>query len=112
MRGDRDRILDMLEMCDLLVEHAADEQRLASDPVIQGAAQRWIEVLGEAASHVSDELKAEHPEIAWREIVGIRVILAHGYFHIDQDIVSDVILNDVPRLRTLLRSIAGSLNDG
>jgi uncharacterized protein with HEPN domain len=99
-------------MCDLLVAHAADAERLANDPVIQGAAQRWIEVLGEAASRVSDELKADHPEIAWREIAGIRVILAHGYFHIDQDIVSDVILNEVPPLRTLLRSIADALTDG
>ena len=61
MRGDRDRILDMLEMCDLPVEHASDEHRLADDPVTQAAAQRWIEVLGEAASHVSDATKTAHP---------------------------------------------------
>ncbi|MGD9703409.1 MAG: DUF86 domain-containing protein [Acidimicrobiia bacterium] len=98
-------------MSELLIGHTADPQRLANDPVIQAAAQRWIEVLGEAASHVSDELKAAHPEISWREIAGIRVILAHGYFHVDQDIVSDVILNDVPQLRTHLLSIADSLSD-
>ena len=83
MRRDRDRILDMLEMCDLLIQHASDERRLADDPVTQAAAQRWIEVLGEAASHVSDELQTKHPEVAWREIIGIRLILAHAYFHID-----------------------------
>ena len=70
MRGDRDRILDMLEMCDLLLEHASDAGRLADDPVVQAAAQRWIEVLGEAASRVSDETKRAHPEVAWREITG------------------------------------------
>ena len=77
MRGDRDRLLDMLEMCDLLIEHASDERRLADAPVIQAAAQRWIEVLGEAASPVSEEVKQTHPEVSWREIVGIRAILAH-----------------------------------
>ena len=76
MRGDRDRILDMIEMCDLLLEHAADRSQLEDDPVTQAAAQRWIEVLGEAASHVSDEIKVEHAEVAWREISGIRVIRA------------------------------------
>ena len=40
MRGDHDRILDMLEMCDLLLAHAANLSRLADDPVIQAAAQR------------------------------------------------------------------------
>jgi hypothetical protein len=66
--------LDMLEMCDLPVEHASDERRLADGPVTQAAAQRWIEVLGEAASHVSDEVQTAHPEVAWREIAGIRLI--------------------------------------
>jgi uncharacterized protein with HEPN domain len=52
VRGDSDRILDMIEMCDLLIEHASDKRQLADDPVVQAAAQRWIEVLGEAASRV------------------------------------------------------------
>ena len=52
----------MTEMCDLLLRYAADAHALEHDPVVQAAAQRWIEVLGEAASHVSDELKATHPE--------------------------------------------------
>jgi uncharacterized protein with HEPN domain len=102
----------MIEMCDLLLEHASDQRRLADDPVIQAAAQRWIEVLGEAASHVSDEIKGAHPEVAWREISGIRVILAHAYFHIEQDIVGNVIDNDVPSLRGQLQLIAESLDDG
>jgi len=33
----------MVEMCDLILEHAADPDRLAKDPVVQAAAQRWIE---------------------------------------------------------------------
>lgn len=102
----------MIEMCDLLLEHASDQRRLADDPVIQAAAQRWIEVLGEAASHVSDEIKGAHPEVAWREISGIRVILAHAYFHIEQDIVGNVIDNDVPLLRGQLQLIADALDDG
>jgi hypothetical protein len=45
VRSDRDRLLDMLEMCDLLIAHASDDVTLATDPVVQAAAQRWIEVL-------------------------------------------------------------------
>jgi hypothetical protein len=45
VRSDRDRLLDMVEMCDLLIEHATDPELLATDPVVQAAAQRWIEVL-------------------------------------------------------------------
>lgn len=40
MRNDEERLLDMLEMCDLLVAHASDLDVLATDPVVQAAAQR------------------------------------------------------------------------
>ncbi len=109
MRGDRDRLLDMIEMCDLLIRHASDRAALASDPVIQAAAQRWIEVLGEAASHVSDETRQAHPEIPWREIIGTRVILAHAYFHIDQDVIGQVVDRDVPALRSQLLAAADNV---
>jgi hypothetical protein len=39
VRSDRDRLLDMLEMCDLLIAHASDDKTLATDPVVQAAAQ-------------------------------------------------------------------------
>jgi hypothetical protein len=61
VREDRDLVLDMIEMCDLILEHASDPRRLEADPVVQAAAQRWIEVLGEAASKVSSEVTSAHP---------------------------------------------------
>ena len=100
----------MVEMCDLLTEHATDPELLATDPVVQAAAQRWIEILGEAASRISDETKNAHPEIAWRDIVGTRVILAHAYFDIDLDIVGRVITDDLPRLRQQLQAVLAGLD--
>jgi uncharacterized protein with HEPN domain len=111
VRNDRDRLLDMVEMCDLLVEHASDPDRLATDPVVQAAAQRWIEILGEAASRISDEAKRAHSEVAWRDIVGTRVILAHAYFDIDLDIVRTVITDEVPRRRQQLEAVLAGLRD-
>ena len=99
----------MIEMCDLLLKHASDTNRLVGDPVVQAAAQRWIEVLGEAATRVSAKTRDSHPEVAWRELTGMRVILAHGYFHIEQDVVAVVIARDVPLLRAQLKPIADSL---
>ncbi len=111
MRNDRERLLDMIEMCDLLMRHASNPDALATDPVIQAAAQRWIEVLGEAASHVSDATTAAHPEVPWREMVGTRIILAHAYFHIDQDIIGQVVSRDVPAIRDMLNAIAELLEE-
>jgi uncharacterized protein with HEPN domain len=111
VRGDRDRLLDMIEMCDLLLEYASDSSALEQDPVVQGAAQRWLEVLGEAASHVSNDLRNAHPEIPWREVIGTRVILAHAYFHIDRDIIGRVIERHVPALRAALEALLEGLRD-
>ena len=99
----------MLEMCDLLIEHVSGQSNLSDDPVIQAAAQRWIEVLGEAASRVSEVVRRGHPEVAWREILGLRVMMARGYFHVDQDIVGSVVDKDVPELRDQIQVIADSL---
>ena len=112
MREDSDLVLDMIEMCDLILEHAADPDRMEVDPVVQAAAQRWIEVLGEAASKMSAEVKAAHPEIPWRDIVGTRVILAHAYFHIDPAVIGQVISADVPTLRRQLDTVLVDLADG
>ena len=99
----------MVEMCDLILEHASDLDRCDSEPLVQAAAERWIEVLGEAASKVSAAVTSAHPEIPWRSIVGTRVILAHAYFNIDVAVVRRVITSDVPTLRRALESVLADL---
>lgn len=95
----------MIEMCDLLIEHASRRDLLDSDPIVQAAAQRWVEVLGEAASHVSDEVQSLASAIPWREIVGTRLILAHAYFHIDRNIIGSIVEREIPRLRQNLSEL-------
>mgnify|MGYP002634966416 FL=1 len=62
-------------------------------------------MLGEAASHLSDEVRSAHPEVPWREIIGTRVILAHAYFHVDQEIIGNVVERDIPAVRVQLQAI-------
>lgn len=76
-----------------------------TSPVVQAAAQRWIEVLGEAATHVSAELRERYPDVPGRNIIGTRTILAHAYFHVDQDVVGNIVSTHVPELRRRLRAI-------
>jgi uncharacterized protein with HEPN domain len=57
-----------------------------------------VEVIGEAVSRLSLELKDAHSEIAWREIVGMRNRLVHVYFDIDVGLVWDTVQNDLPVL--------------
>lgn len=59
---------------------------------------RLLEIIGEAASNVSEGFRKEHPDIPWRNMVGIRNRLIHGYFDVDLDIVWDTVRKDLPPL--------------
>jgi len=50
-----------------------------NDKLVRYAVERRIEVIGEAARHISESFKIMHPEIPWRRIIGQRNILAHEY---------------------------------
>jgi len=63
------------------------------------ACVKQLEIIGEAANYLSDELKHEHNEIEWRKIVGLRNTLIHEYFSIDNDIVWQIIINQLPKLK-------------
>ena len=103
MRDDAAWAADIIETCDQLMGHIAGRpERFEADPVLQAAAQRWLEIIGEAAARLSDAFKAEHPDVAWRDLVGMRNILAHGYFHVDSDVMWTAIIRDVPKLRNAL----------
>ena len=62
------------------------------------AVVRLLEVLGEAAKNVSEEVRQSYPEIPWRQIGGTRDRLIHGYFDVDLDIVWQIVSVDLPEL--------------
>lgn len=50
---------------------------------MHSAVERRLEILGEAASRISEAFQAAHPEIKWKEIKGLRIVLAHRYEDLD-----------------------------
>ena len=64
-----------------------------------------IQVIGEAARGLSEDLRAAHPEIPWSDVIAMRNILVHEYFGIDLREVWDTATNDIPLLRTQIRRI-------
>lgn len=68
------------------------------DRVLNLALVRLIEIVGEAAGRVPDEVRIRHTDIPWRQIVGMRNCLTHGYDAVDLDILWEVITKDLPPL--------------
>lgn len=79
------------------------------DALLQDAVIRNIEIVGEAAGRISPELGARNPGIPWREIVGMRHRLIHGYLEVNLDTVWQVIERDLPALERSLRPLVEPL---
>lgn len=78
--------------------------------MVYDATLRNLELLGEAARHVPDKVRALAPDIPWRRIVGVRNILIHGYLGIDNDIVWDIVRNGIAPLRKALENLQTAAN--
>ena len=75
------------------------------DDMRQAAVERNLEIIGEAARRVSEELKQEHPEIPWKRIISQRNVLIHEYDDIDYEKIWKVVSIDVPRLIEQVRPL-------
>jgi len=69
------------------------------------AAVRNLELIGEAATHVPDAVRAANPQIPWRLIIATRNRLIHGYLGIDNDTLWSIIRGDIPALLPHLRAL-------
>jgi len=64
-----------------------------------------LEIIGEAAGKVSDEIRSQYGAIPWQDISGMRNRLIHAYFDIDLDVVWSTVTKDLPQLKADLESI-------
>ena len=75
---------------------------LDSDRQLTLALIKSIEIIGEAATRISDEMKSAESGIPWADIVGMRNRLIHAYFDIDLDILWETVENELPALQQSL----------
>jgi uncharacterized protein with HEPN domain len=80
-------------------------EQFQNDEVLQNAVMRVIQIIGEAARQVSPDFAQAHPNIPWRQIIGMRHRLVHDYVNIDPVRVWEVIERDIPELIPLLETL-------
>jgi uncharacterized protein with HEPN domain len=64
-----------------------------------------IGIIGEAASHLSEEFRAAHSDIEWSDIIGMRNFLFHIYFRVERDILWRTVIRSIPMLVVWLERI-------
>ena len=69
------------------------------------AVARCLEIIGEAAKHLPDEMTDDHPEVPWRAICGFRDVLAHSYFRTENSIIWDAATMGLRQLKPAVCSM-------
>jgi uncharacterized protein with HEPN domain len=99
----RDEIMylqDIAESCARILRYTQDltQTDLIRDQKTYDAVVRNLEIIGEAAKHISADLRIQMAGVEWRKIAGMRDLLAHAYFGIDNNILWDVVQTKIPSL--------------
>ena len=108
-RADEQRIADMQGVATQiseLVQRGRDA--FGRDIAVRFAIERLREILGEAASAVAPATQGQFPDVAWRDISRLRIVLAHHYHRVDPEQVWSMATHDVPKLASALRGAGGA----
>ena len=88
MRDPRERLRDMVEAIAAIERYRdRDKDAFEKDELLQTWFLRHLQIIGEAARSVPEDVRAMAPDIPWPKIIGMRNVLVHGYFEIDKDVV-------------------------
>ena len=100
MPHSRSAVTDMVNAAELALSYVEgiEEAAFLGDQEKQDAVVRRLEILGEAAGRVEESIQERFGDIPWREAIGIRNRVIHGYESVDAKIVWDTIQNDLPPL--------------
>lgn len=101
---DKVRLLHILEAINYIETFVESRIRddLYSDPMLRFAVERQLEIIGEAANHLSENIKTDNPEIEWRKVTAFRNFIIHEYFGVDLELVWDIVINKIPPLKLVV----------
>lgn len=104
-------ILQAIDRCQRYVG-SLEHDDVAIVLMAEDAIERNLQIIGEAANHLSTQIRGAHPEIAWPQIRGFRNILVHQYFGVEIDVVRDGVMTHLPPLGEALAQHASEPDSG
>ncbi len=106
MRGDRERLLDILEAIERIERYGSKgRDEFYKNELIQVWIVRHLEIIGEAVRGLTPTFTARHPEIPWKQIAAMRNVLAHEYFDVSLDEVWTVLVRELPALKSRIAAL-------
>ena len=100
-------ITDMITFAENVINYTDgfNLERFINSGITYDATLRNLELIGEAATHIPQEVRDQHAEIPWRMVIATRNKLTHGYLGIDNETLWSIIQADVPELLNQLQKI-------
>ena len=97
----------ILEETNYVLSHTngMSEETFLGDETLTRAVVRSLEIIGEATKKLSPDFKSQYPNVEWKKMSGTRDILIHEYFGVDWEIVWDIIMNKLPKLKEDIEAI-------
>ena len=112
MRDAAERLRDILEAIAAINRYAMrDKKAFEEDELLQVWFLRHLQIIGEAARALPQDVRALAPDVPWQNIIGMRSVLVHGYFEIDTDIVWDAATRDLPGLKPRVERLLRTLEE-
>lgn len=108
---DRESLQDIARAAGQILNYAQGQTRqtLSANPMRLDAVLYELVVLGEAARRLSQPLRDAHSEVPWREMIGMRSVITHGYDEVEEDELWKVIERDLPELIAKIEKILETL---
>lgn len=106
-RGDREYLADIQDSLKQIEQyvHEYTFEQFVADRKTQDAVVRNLEIMGEAAKHISGSLRKRHPEVPWKSLAGVRDRIVHNYFGINYEIIWQIVTQELTQLETNLQKI-------
>ena len=99
---------DMQRFCSRVIRYCygLSAEQFAANDLVTDAVLRNLELLGEAAKQIPDSVRQRHPGVPWRRIAGLRDVLAHAYFGLEDETIWQIVSSSVPALSVQLNAVA------
>ena len=107
------RLQHMLDAINTLMEHKERYtfEEVTADPIIFYGFVKHVEIIGEAVYMLTKEFRAQHPDVDWEVIEGMRHVLVHGYYQIRPSQLWNTVANDIPELKPFIEKYVSELSE-
>lgn len=103
-------IIESMNRIDIYTK-GVDYDSFCNNQMLIDAVIRNLEVIGEASRNIPEEIRNEYNNVPWRKMIGLRNILIHEYFGVDESIIWEIINRDFPETKPLILKIVQEVGD-